>query len=640
MTHAIEMLPIAKLSIDAANVRQGYDPAKDDKLPTLAASIANVGLIAPLVVLRKGKRTTIVAGQRRYHALLSNGATEASCVVLPADADATTISFAENYGRVEMTPQQIYRAFAAIKTRNPKATHADIGAAWGYDERRVARIMRLANLAPAVMTAWETGGIDEAEAMAFASTENHALQISVLEAVLAQPTYLRSAHNVRALLGSRRFEHDEAMKLVGMDAYLTAGGRVEEDLFMDNSGRILDTELLEQLAEAKLQAAIEDYTAEFPGTEVVRDHPATFYLQVHPRVTCTDEQMAQIEALDKQIRDLEDTPEPDDLDGEALDAWNAEQQERGEALLDARDAIENAGTPILPDGDIVVVPQVTNNGIVFKHYYRDNDARAAAIGIKPRTTTTSETEDTAKADITQKAELSMRQLRANMVGSFLQLDTSEAEKSRELATDALVFLMARRLIITHESQESGLASGALGSAYWVGGIGIDAYRPDLSNVPGLADADIIEGFDRYAADATRDQKLRCAAAAFAARIDGSMIGVDVTRPTLAAHIARPLSDVAVARQAWTPTRAFFDLFKKTQILEWFGAIHDNHRIGASAYKADELKDAAVQFFTGDEAAAKRFGISDTSAVKTWVPKWLRFRALLSPISTDREGDVS
>lgn len=50
------------------------------------------------------------------------------------------------------------------------------------------------------------------------------------------------------------------------------------------------------------------------------------------------------------------------------------------------------------------------------------------------------------------------------------------------------------------------------------------------------------------------------------------------------------------------------------------------QLALGTLKADPLKDAAVEYFTADEGAQQRFGLSPAVAgtLRTWLPEWLRW----------------
>jgi ParB family chromosome partitioning protein len=154
----------------------------DKGIDELAASISAHGLLQSLVV-RKDKRGkyAVVAGRRRLLALQSlaeNGGVAETmpipCQILDDDAGATEISLAENVQREAMHPADEFDAFRAlIESGMPPA---DVAARFGVTETVVKQRLKLANVSPALITAYRKGKMTLQHVMAFAVTDDHEAQ--------------------------------------------------------------------------------------------------------------------------------------------------------------------------------------------------------------------------------------------------------------------------------------------------------------------------------------------------------------------------------------------------------------------------------------------------------------------------------
>lgn len=137
---------IALKDIDASadNPRKTFD---DESLKELAASIAEQGLLQPIVVRPIGKRFEIIAGERRFRALKLNKAAEALCVVREGDDDgnARALRIIENLQRADIKPVEEAEAFAALNELDPVKWNATaIGRAIGKSDRFVAQRIAVA----------------------------------------------------------------------------------------------------------------------------------------------------------------------------------------------------------------------------------------------------------------------------------------------------------------------------------------------------------------------------------------------------------------------------------------------------------------------------------------------------------------
>ncbi len=143
------LIPLTEIDPSPDNPRKHFE---EEPLAQLAASIAEQGLLQPIVVRPKSGRFEIVAGERRYRALRLNQATEALCLVREGDDEATTraLRIIENLQRADIKPIEEADAFLALAELDPKKWNATtIGKAIGMSDRFVAQRISIArNLAP------------------------------------------------------------------------------------------------------------------------------------------------------------------------------------------------------------------------------------------------------------------------------------------------------------------------------------------------------------------------------------------------------------------------------------------------------------------------------------------------------------
>lgn len=258
------LVPAANLEKSPANVRKSSDPEADARL---AANIAERGVLQNLVgvpIARNKGHFRITAGGRRLdavHRLIEAGTFPADyalpLLVLKDPKDAVEVSLSENFFRLAMNPAEACRAFRDVIEVEGKAP-ADIAKRFGVTERFVQGRLRLAGLAEQVFDALEANEITLDVAKAYASTADTVRQAAVFE--LLRHSYSRdNAGEIRRQLASYCYRAgDPKALLVGRDAYVAAGGRIEDDLFSDAaSERWIDTQILDALADQKLTEAAE-----------------------------------------------------------------------------------------------------------------------------------------------------------------------------------------------------------------------------------------------------------------------------------------------------------------------------------------------------------------------------------------------
>jgi len=163
----LQHIELTDLQATALNVRKKGGKDVADLLP----SIKSLGVLQPLLVRRtrgeernsttgrqKSEGYEIVAGQRRYHALLEIAKTETPepvpCIVMQEGDDAKAIeaSLAENIARLPMDEIDQYKAFTALSKKGLSVE--DIASQFGITERMVKQRLALGALYPPILSAY------------------------------------------------------------------------------------------------------------------------------------------------------------------------------------------------------------------------------------------------------------------------------------------------------------------------------------------------------------------------------------------------------------------------------------------------------------------------------------------------------
>lgn len=263
----IKSIPLNKLVQSPRNVRRHGDPAADAELK---ASIAAHGLLQNLIVRPSAKgKFEVEAGERRRRAMLTLADEkllardyEVTCLVLEDSAEAAVeTSLAENFHRLAMNPADEAQAFAALVVGG--VTVEDIARRFGLTVRFVEGRLRLATLAPVVFEALASGKITLDIAKAFGATSDQEIQTRVFEQV-SSAYYAPNHDSIRRMVLSGTVRgSDPRARLVGRDAYIAAGGRIERELFDDDDSESwVDVALLESLAAAKMEEQAKALAAE------------------------------------------------------------------------------------------------------------------------------------------------------------------------------------------------------------------------------------------------------------------------------------------------------------------------------------------------------------------------------------------
>jgi ParB family transcriptional regulator, chromosome partitioning protein len=115
-------------------------------LSELMASIAEKGVIEPLVVRQRGGRFQIVAGERRYQAAVQVGLREIPVVIRDADDDeAIELALVENLQRKDLTPFEEADALHSLSQRCGY-THEELARKLGKSRTAVTESLALVKL--------------------------------------------------------------------------------------------------------------------------------------------------------------------------------------------------------------------------------------------------------------------------------------------------------------------------------------------------------------------------------------------------------------------------------------------------------------------------------------------------------------
>ncbi|MGE5835935.1 MAG: ParB/RepB/Spo0J family partition protein [Acidobacteriota bacterium] len=115
-------------------------------LSELMASIAEKGVIEPLVVRQRGNRYQIVAGERRYQAAVQLGLRELPVVIREVDDnEMVEVALVENIQRKDLGPFEEAEALASL-TERCGYTHEDLAKRLGKSRTSITESLSLAEM--------------------------------------------------------------------------------------------------------------------------------------------------------------------------------------------------------------------------------------------------------------------------------------------------------------------------------------------------------------------------------------------------------------------------------------------------------------------------------------------------------------
>lgn len=262
---AISVIAMSRLRRAPENVRQ-TDIAAD--VESLADDIAAHGLLQSLIGYVWNSRVPdtsviyIVGGGRRLQALQllhDRGRIDddfAVPVLIRPKDEAIELSLSENLARRDMNPADEFTAFAELMKPGTLST-ADLAKRFGFSERYVQQRMRLSALADEVLDGLRAGEMTLDAAMAYAKTQDRALQLKIYKAQCKVPYTRHDAGAIgREIINAQMLSSSGLFQYVGADAYESAGGGYEDDLFaaalsFGQSRKVRDPHIVLDLAKTK-----------------------------------------------------------------------------------------------------------------------------------------------------------------------------------------------------------------------------------------------------------------------------------------------------------------------------------------------------------------------------------------------------
>ena len=630
-----QMIAVSKLALSPRNVRSS---SGDQGFASLKADIAARGVLQNLIgfaVAKPRGRLEITAGGRRLRAvqeLIAEGVLpkdhEVPVLVLNDPATAAETSLAENFQRLAMNPADECNAF--LHCIDAGAVAADVAIRFGLSERFVEGRLRLARLAETVFQALREGAITLDVAQAFATTSDQIKQAEVFERLRSNFQGYRADTVRRLMEETSTTGADRRARLVGRDAYVEAGGRIEQDLFADaETERWLDLDILERLADARLHEAAAALAAEagVATVEVTADARPSWEriqelrpLQLQPR-ELTIEEAAKLNALYDEMEIFEQASDNGLNDdqaarAEAIEAEIAAIEERPAELSEEDRARAVAFVVLGADGTASLHPTLYTAREASPERTQASDRSAAAP---------------LRAVLSDSLRDELAAQRTEVLRLHLASDPATA-------IDLAAFLLADRELHSGTQPRGSTLSGAAPQAVRAGwapdGAATDALgrlREQLEH-RWAEHACLSARFDAFR---TLSDDARAAWAGWSvARTLEPSLGDGRGSGAFHSHLGQVLGiDTA---GWWRPTAAnFFGRVRKDVILDALGDVGGAElRARYAAAKKGELAGAAERIFAGQAVVE-----ADTrAAAAAWVPDAMRFAVPAEIAETSLDGD--
>jgi len=179
--------------------REHFD---EETLASLAASIAEVGVVQPVIVRKALEGYEIIAGERRWRAAQRAGLRNVPALVRDADdKGALEAAVVENVHRQDLNALEEAAAYRQLMD-DFGLTQEDVAARVGRSRSAVANTVRLLNLVPAVQRLVVEGRLSAGHGRALLSLDDEEAQQALAEEVVRESLTVREAEHRAAEMHS------------------------------------------------------------------------------------------------------------------------------------------------------------------------------------------------------------------------------------------------------------------------------------------------------------------------------------------------------------------------------------------------------------------------------------------------------
>lgn len=196
----VREISVAEITPNPFQPRKTFDPGALDELKS---SIAEYGVLVPIIVRRRGERYELVAGERRWRACAALGKATIPAIVRASD-DRQTLEFAivENLQRENLNPLEEAAGFAYLIEEHG-LTQEEVARRLGKSRPVVANTLRLLALSDAIKAMLAGGALSAGHARALLTVPEDQRLVLAQRAVSSGLT-VRALEELAATAGPAR----------------------------------------------------------------------------------------------------------------------------------------------------------------------------------------------------------------------------------------------------------------------------------------------------------------------------------------------------------------------------------------------------------------------------------------------------
>lgn len=195
LQNTVSLIAITELDRNPEQPRREFD---EEALQALAESMKEAGVLQPLLVIERGGRYQIVAGERRFRAARLAGLTSVPCIVRDfTPQEQMEAALIENIQREDLNAIE---EAAAVRQLMDRCGYTQEKAAkrLGKSRPAVANLLRLLSLPEAVKAQVTAGKLSAGHARVLAGLEDEKLQLALAERTVQEGLSVRALEKLAA----------------------------------------------------------------------------------------------------------------------------------------------------------------------------------------------------------------------------------------------------------------------------------------------------------------------------------------------------------------------------------------------------------------------------------------------------------
>jgi ParB family chromosome partitioning protein len=227
-TEGYGRIPVDAVDPNPNQPRSEFDAVAIDEL---AASIAAVGLLQPVVVRAADDRYVLVAGERRLRAVKQLGWDDVTAVIRDDTDEATNLTEAlvENLQREDLTPLEEAAAYQEL-LEEYGMTHEQVADKVGKSRSAVSNTLRLLQLPVEIQAILAGGGINAGHARALLGSEDEAYALHIAERAASEGWSVRRVEEAIRLRSTQSARSRSAAPPVRPAAIIELEDRLQDRL--------------------------------------------------------------------------------------------------------------------------------------------------------------------------------------------------------------------------------------------------------------------------------------------------------------------------------------------------------------------------------------------------------------------------